>query len=265
MGRRDHVAASRALRDVTVRAHADAELTPFDLRVLSCVVTFTAGYSKLEDSVKVNELTACIYAEPIGALKRWHRSRVTESLRKLAARSLITYTARRGRPSTDEGGPVVALGLVAQEMHPLSKVLFHEKAPSPAGELNEKSTLSQREKHPDAPPGNSTPVESSVSTVPVGPCPKCGARVWDNRAEIKAGNRPDGSPTFKCRSKSCDWSSWKPYWEQAVESSVSRNGHKQSPIDDCDLCDQNGQIYDPETNSVTKCTHEVAMDAEVQA
>lgn len=259
MGQRNHVAASRALRDVTVRAHVDDELAPFDLRVLSCVGSFTAGYSKLEDSLKVNELTACVYGLPVEDLKRWHRTRVTEALRKLAARSLITYSARRGRPSADEGGPVVVVGLVAQEMHPLSKVLFHEKAPRGAGALDEKSTLSPREKHLVAPPENSTPVESSVNTVPVYECPKCRARVWDNREAIRRGERPDGSPTFKCRSKACDWASWKPHWDEAIGSTASRNGHKPSPIDVCELCDHNGLIYDADSNSMTRCTHAVAV------
>ena len=42
-------------------------------------------------------------------------------------------------------------------------------------------------------------------------CPKCGGRMWDNRADKKNPKAPD----FKCRDKSCDGVIWPPRGRQA--------------------------------------------------
>ena len=39
-------------------------------------------------------------------------------------------------------------------------------------------------------------------------CPKCGGRMWDNRAEKAAGTRSPKAPDFKCRNPQCDGQLW---------------------------------------------------------
>jgi len=39
-------------------------------------------------------------------------------------------------------------------------------------------------------------------------CPKCGGRMWDNRADKAAGTRGPKAPDFKCRNPQCDGRLW---------------------------------------------------------
>ena len=39
-------------------------------------------------------------------------------------------------------------------------------------------------------------------------CPKCGGRMWDNRADKAAGTRSPKAPDFKCRNPQCDGRLW---------------------------------------------------------
>ncbi len=40
------------------------------------------------------------------------------------------------------------------------------------------------------------------------PCPTCGGKMWDNRADKAAGRRNAKAPDFKCRSQQCDGRIW---------------------------------------------------------
>ena len=52
-----------------------------------------------------------------------------------------------------------------------------------------------------------TATTSSEAPLPGAPaCPKCGGRMWDNRATKRNPKAPD----FKCRDRSCDGVIWPP-------------------------------------------------------
>jgi hypothetical protein len=68
------------------------------------------------------------------------------------------------------------------------------------------------------------PAPAQPSDAP--PCPKCGGRMWDNRATKRNPKAPD----FKCRDRSCDGVVWPPRSTDAAKasaSSASRNGTAQ--------------------------------------
>jgi hypothetical protein len=51
------------------------------------------------------------------------------------------------------------------------------------------------------------PADDDAKVVPTD-CPKCGSRVWDNRAKKASGELSPKWPDFKCREKACDWVQW---------------------------------------------------------
>ena len=67
-----------------------------------------------------------------------------------------------------------------------------------------------------------TPAPAQPSEAP--PCPKCGGRMWDNRATKRNPKAPD----FKCRDRSCDGVIWPPKPGEAGKpqgaNGASRNG-----------------------------------------
>lgn len=44
-------------------------------------------------------------------------------------------------------------------------------------------------------------------------CPKCGKKVWDNRAKKAEGTFNKKSPDFACSDKTCGWAVWPPNYE----------------------------------------------------
>lgn len=272
--KRDHIAASKAMRSTLLAAHADGGLKPFDLRVLHAVFCYLAGFSKLQDTVLIQDLAACVYAVDPSNLARWQRMKVGESLRKLDKRGLITYSANKGRPTLDQGGQRAVVA-IKEIKHPLSKVLFsRKKALALEGALPEKSTLSgrvsdrkstlsPREKHPGAPPENSSTVEGSVEIYSVEGlrCPRCAAGVHANHDDIKSG-RHRKRPYFKCKNKACGVASWNDSWEVARDE-MARSTPKTAPALGqppvwTDLCGQCGSALRSPTEE-----HECVLESRV--
>jgi hypothetical protein len=60
----------------------------------------------------------------------------------------------------------------------------------------------------------SLPFSRALIATDVPPCPKCGGRMWDNRA----GKRNPRAPDFKCRDRACDGVVWPARAEAAGQS-----------------------------------------------
>jgi hypothetical protein len=84
------------------------------------------------------------------------------------------------------------------------------------------------------------PTQSTLE--PLGPCPKCGGRVWDNRLVKRNPRAPDG----KCQNRSCDGVLWPP--KDGVKATPRTESSR--TVDDNDVAGSLAQIdaddWDPE-------------------
>src|SRR3954451_9168566 len=83
-------AARRAL------ALATPSASRFELRVLNAVISLTALWSRLEDTVAVSQLAAIVYGIPPESVQGYQRDRTASALRALASRGVIGYRPGRG-------------------------------------------------------------------------------------------------------------------------------------------------------------------------
>ena len=71
---------------------------------------------------------------------------------------------------------------------------------------------------PDPVPGRATPDAGSERVTGAPECPKCGGRMWDNRASKRNPRAPD----FKCRDRRCEGVLWPGQHNTAVPIVTSR-------------------------------------------
>ena len=72
-------------------------------------------------------------------------------------------------------------------------------------------------------------------------CPKCGGRMWDNRATKRNPRAPD----FKCRDRSCDGVIWPPRTGTSPSQSTTRSNGSEPLVPELEEVSANGQ---PETD-----------------
>jgi hypothetical protein len=68
-------------------------------------------------------------------------------------------------------------------------------------------------------------------------CPKCGGRVWDNRATKRNPRAPD----FKCRDRSCDGVIWPPRTGTGTSQSTTRSNGSEPLVPELEEVSANGQ------------------------
>jgi hypothetical protein len=84
------------------------------------------------------------------------------------------------------------------------------RSAEPRGERTETVVLEM----PSVEPSAGTTLGPLASDEPA--CPKCGGRMWDNRASKRNPKAPD----FKCRDRSCDGVIWPPKGERAADAAA---------------------------------------------
>ena len=57
-------------------------------------------------------------------------------------------------------------------------------------------------------------------------CPKCGGRMWDNRATKRNPKAPD----YKCRDRSCDGVVWPPRDAKAAPAAAPKSANGAEPL-----------------------------------
>jgi hypothetical protein len=151
-----------AMRDTIRRANA-ARLTVLQHRVLAAVLALTAGFSRIEDRVWLDQVCALAYG--VEESQEWMRKKVSKALRLLEAAGLIVRRAPRGRPPGGRG-PAYVVGLHTPEKGPDPGPTSEETGPDP-GPTSErgKGARSWSEKGPDPGPkrgpGSGGPTEKA--------------------------------------------------------------------------------------------------------
>lgn len=126
MSKRDHLRACEARRDAILRAH-ECDATPTDCKVLDAVFWYLSDWDTLSAVVRLDNLAAVTFVIMPSEVQLWQRKRVKESLLRWDSWGIVRYSGRRGRPSKEQGGPAVEIGLIlVTERHPVSKVLYRD-------------------------------------------------------------------------------------------------------------------------------------------
>ena len=87
--------------------------------MLQAVFWYLSDWDTMADAVRLDNLAAVTFAIMPSEVQRWQRNRVRESLRRWDSWGVVRYRSRRGRPSKEQGGPVVEVALIeVAERHP---------------------------------------------------------------------------------------------------------------------------------------------------